>query len=88
MIFFAVFLTVQWTFGEFLLSDLADNWFFAGGGQHWPFFFKIDAASRVKFWPLRNEEMNLTSSVIAAAWAVFSARLGLWIGDWMKGLRR
>jgi hypothetical protein len=88
MVFFALFFAMQWAFGEFLLSDLADNWFFAGGGRHWPFFLKIDAVSRVSFWKLRGQEMNLLSSVIAAGWAVFAARLGLWIGDWMKGVRR
>src|SRR5206468_10159410 len=35
--FLAAFVPVQWFFSQFLLSPRADNWFFAGGGRHWPF---------------------------------------------------
>src|SRR5207248_539436 len=44
--FFIIFLGAQWVFAEFLLTHLADNWFFAGGGEHWPFFLKIDPLAR------------------------------------------
>src|SRR6185295_1962313 len=58
--FFIFFLGAQWAFAEFLLSDLADNRFFAGGGRHWPFFLKIDPVARVEFWGARQDAMNLS----------------------------
>ena len=41
-----LFMGAQWFFAEFLLTDMADNRFFAGGGQHWPFFLKIAPQAR------------------------------------------
>ena len=86
--FFIAFISTQWIFAEFLLSDLADNWFFAGGGRHWPFFLKIDSLSRTQFWKTADDEMNLANTAIVAALAVAAAYLGLWIGAWMKAVRR
>ena len=78
----------QWVFADFLLTDLADNRFFAGGGRHWPFFLKIDAASRVEFWRFGNDDMDLAGALAAAGLSVLAARLGLWLGAWMKIVRR
>jgi hypothetical protein len=86
--FFLIFLVVQWVFARFLLSPAADHWFFAGGGRHWPFFLKIDPPARVAFWESAADAMNFASGLIAAALAVLAARLGLWLGWWMKRLRR
>jgi hypothetical protein len=86
--FFVTFLVAQWVFAEFLLTNLADNWFFAGGGRHWPFFLKIDERSRVMFWRMTHDEMNLTSALVSAGWAMLSARVGLWMGTWMTQVRR
>jgi hypothetical protein len=86
--FFVVFLGAQWVFAEFLLGDLADNWFFAGGGRHWPFFLKIDPAARVEFWDTRRDELNFLSALNATGLAVLAARVGLWIGAWMTRVRR
>ncbi len=86
--FFTVFFAVQWVFAEFLLTDLADNRFFAGGGQHWPFFLKINPSARVEFWNTPQDEMNFTSAVVAIALAVVATRVGLWAGAWMKRAQR
>ena len=85
--FFAIFVAVQWSFSSFLLSPAADNAFFAGGGRHWPFFLKIDEASMRTFWRLDGEEFNSVAAVRSALLAIVSARIGLWIGTWMKGMR-
>ncbi len=85
---FIVLLGTQWVLAELLLTQLADNWFFAGGGRHWPFFLKIDPLARQSFWETRQDEMNLANALIAAGLAVCAARLGLWIGGWMKRLQR
>lgn len=86
--FFILFAMTQWIFAEFLLSDLADNRFFAGGGQHWPFFLKIDPTARVMFWETREDPFNLSSALTAAGLAILAARVGLWVGAWMARMRR
>ena len=86
--FFLIVLAVQWVFARFLLSPGADHWFFAGGERHWPFFLKIDPPARVAFWHSADDAMNLARGFIAAVLAVLAARLGLWLGEWIKRLRR
>ena len=86
--FFAVFIVVQWHFAQFLLTPAADNWFFAGGGMHWPFFLKIDPGARVAFWKMANDEFTLARGLAAAGCAVLSTRAGLWLGSWMKRVQR
>jgi hypothetical protein len=86
--FFLVFMMVQWPFARFLLSPTADNVLFAGGGRHWPFFLKIDEASRTSFWRTPGDELTISRGLLAVALAVVSARLGLWLGIWMKSIRR
>ena len=86
--FFVLFMGTQWAFAEFLLSDLADNRVFAGGGRHWPYFLKIEPAARVEFWETRRDPMNLPNTLLAACLALLAARLGLWLGEWMRRLRR
>lgn len=88
LVFFLLFLVTQWIFSEFLLSGLADNWFFAGGGRHWPFFLKISPAARVAFWENGRDELDLTATFIAAGLAILAARAGLWVGAWMTRVRR
>ena len=86
--FFAIFIVVQWQFAQFLLTPAADNWFFAGGGIHWPFFLKIDPSARVGFWKMGNDEFTLARGLAAAGFAVLSTRAGLWLGAWMKRVQR
>jgi hypothetical protein len=86
--FFILFIVAHWGLAEFLLSDLADNRFFAGGGQHWPFFLKINPPARVAFWESRQDELNFANVLIALGLAMFAARAGLWLGAWMTRVRR
>jgi hypothetical protein len=88
LVFSLVFFVAQWAFAEFLLSDDADNWFFAGGGRHWPFFLKIDSASRVAFWNFGRDRMSPLNMLIYVGLAVVAARVGLWVGSWMQRVRR
>ncbi len=85
--FFAVFLPVQWFFAKFLLSPLADNWFFAGGGRHWPFFLKIDQA-RVMFWGLKQDPLTWRTASVALLLAIISSWAGLRAAAWLSRLRR
>ena len=81
--FLALFMLAQWPFANFLLSPAADNWFFAGGGRHWPFFLKIDSAARTAFWRVPSDELTLANGIIAAAIAIISARLGIVTSSWL-----
>jgi hypothetical protein len=87
-VFVVIFMGTQWLFAEFLLTDLADNRFFAGGGRHWPFFLKIDSLARVTFWETRADELNLPGALGAAGLAMLAASLGMWTGAWMTRVRR
>lgn len=86
--FFAVLLAVQWPFAQFLLSPAADHWFFAGGGKQWPFFVRIAPGAETAFWKVAGDELNLRNGLLAAALAILSARLGLWLGAWLQRVRR
>ena len=87
-IFFLVFLGVQWVFAEFLLTNLADNRLFAGGGKHWPFFLKIDLVARTQFWPSPQDSMHFGNGLMAFALALLASRTGLWFGAWSAKLQR
>jgi hypothetical protein len=86
--FCLLFFGTQWVFAKFLLTNLADNWFFAGGGQHWPFFLKISPAARQAFWHTGHDQMDWASALIAVGLAIIAVRVGLWVGAWMRGVRR
>jgi hypothetical protein len=86
--FFIIFTATQWTFAQFLLSNFADNWFFAGGGRHWPFFLKIDSTVRDLFWETPRDELNVVNSLICAGLAVISSGVGAVVGSWMKQVQR
>jgi hypothetical protein len=79
---------MQWFFSKFLLSGAADNWFLAGGGRHWPFFIKIPEQARRAFLNGSADELNESSLLVVGALAVFSTRVGAWVGQWLRGVRR
>jgi hypothetical protein len=85
--FVVLVVPIQWWFSKFLLSPAADNWFFAGGGRHWPFFLKIDDA-RVKFWRVSQDPLDLSAVLICLALAAISAFVGVRAGKWLRDLRR
>ncbi len=85
--FFVAFVPTQWLFSKFLLSQAADNWLFAGGGHHWPFFLKIDQA-RVMFWGLKQDPLTWGAALLAVVFGMVSAWIGLRVGKWLSKLRR
>ena len=87
LIFVSIFAPVQWLFARFLLSPGADNWFFAGGGKHWPYFLKIDQA-RTMFWGVEKDPLTLRAVIIAIIFAAVSAWLGSGIANILKKVRR
>jgi hypothetical protein len=85
LVFCSLFIATQWCFSDFLLSEDSANWFFAGGGEHWPFFLKLTPAARRAFW---QEDLDWAGLLIALALAVAATRIGLWLGAWMRRLKR
>jgi hypothetical protein len=87
LVFFSIFAPIQWLFAQFLLSPGADNWFFAGGGKHWPYFLKIDQA-RTLFWGIEKDPLTFRAIILAIIFATASAWLGSGIANVLKKLRR
>ncbi len=88
--FAAVFLTVvfvaQWHFSTFLLSEGADNRFFARSG-HWPYFAQPGDWMN-SFWDLRTYPLTTKGMAMAFLRAFISTRIGLWLGNYLLRLKR
>lgn len=85
--FLLVFLPTQWVFAEFLLSDMANTWFFAGGGKHWPFFLKIDELAKGDFWHGQNDVLTLPKLLLVTGISVFFIQAGLLFGNAIRRAR-
>src|SRR5436190_5541854 len=85
-LFLATIFAVQWPFSTFLLSDAADNRFFARSG-HWPYFAQPgDWMNR--FWDFDNDPITFKGMALAFLRALISARIGLWLGNYLLRLKR
>jgi len=86
VVFFALFLAVQWPFSAFLLSEKARNAFFATdlswsyGARPGPWMHR--------FWALEGDPFTLRSAALAVVLAVTSSRLALAWGSWMARVKR
>ena len=85
--FTALFVATQWVFARFLLSPAADQWFFAGGGRHWPFFLRIDPSARTAFWDFVSPNLDLVGAGIAVLLAIVSSRAGLSLGRALRDMK-
>ncbi len=83
--FLAVFFVTQWFFAEFLLTPYARNFWF--GVDQWDYSSRL-GPWRYRFWRIEGDPVTPVKLGIAAVLAVCSARIGLWWGNWMAGLRR
>ncbi len=88
--FLGPFLLTQWHFSRFMLTPAAGNWFFAGD-RHWGYTENL-GDWRFQFWdetnPRQHPPVTWAGIGIAYGYAVVSARLGLWLGNWMSKVRR
>jgi len=84
--FAAAFILVQWGFAAFLLSPASDDWFFAGGGRHWPFYADIGEERR-QFWDAQGP-LTAGSALACVVIATLGARVGLALGRFTRGLER
>jgi len=85
-VFLAVMFAVQWPFSAFLLSDAADNRFFARSG-HWPYFAQPGEWMN-KFFDFKNDPLTLKGIALAFVRAFISARIGLLFGSYLLRLKR
>lgn len=88
-VFLALMFATHWFSSEFLLSPLADNWFFAG--QHFYGYRNAHAAWHGEFWDSgRFQSDQLTPFRILIAWgfACITSWLGLLWGGWMRKVKR
>jgi len=85
-VFLAIIFAVQWPFSAFLLSDAADNRFFARSG-HWPYFAQPgDWMNR--FFDFNKDPIALKGIALAFVRAFISARIGLLLGNYLLRLKR
>ncbi|MBI3876123.1 MAG: hypothetical protein HY300_09250 [Verrucomicrobia bacterium] len=84
--FLGLLLLVQWNFSQFLMSNAADNWFFARDGK-WPYYIQQGSWMN-EFW--QRGIKPVTAPGLALVWIVtlLAARFGLWQGSWMKRVCR
>jgi len=85
-VFLALMFAVQWPFSTFLLSDAADNRFFARGG-HWPYFAQPGEWMNT-FWDWKKDPLTVRGMALAFGRAFVSARIGLWLGNYLLRLKR
>ncbi len=86
--FVLILLTIQWPFGNFLMSPYARNWFFAQ--ESWYFGSDPDWEFRYAYapWMVTTGWSLVKGLLIALGISVLSARLGLQWGGWMKKVMR
>jgi len=85
-VFLILVLAVQWPFSGFLLSDAADNRFFARSG-HWPYFARLGDWTNT-FWDWKADPLTWKGIARAFAAAFVSTRVGLWLGNYLQRLKR
>ena len=86
VVFLGVVFAAQWPFSAFLLSDAADNRFFARSG-HWPYFAQPGEWMN-RFWDFEHDPITFKGIALALLRAFFSARIGLWFGNYLLRLKR
>jgi hypothetical protein len=86
-VFLAVFAAVQWPFADFLMSPVARNWVF--GTEYFGYFTRPTSLyATYRFLPMEAGAELWQEAAIALAVAIFTTRLGLAWGDWMRRIRR
>jgi hypothetical protein len=88
--FVLVFGLVQWMFSSFMLTEHAENWFFAAD-RHWAYSENVGEWRNQFWWPLTWEmgwAVLLRHAAVTLGLAGFSAWIGLCLGNWMARVKR
>jgi hypothetical protein len=83
--FLWIFFVVQWWLAEFLLTPAARNWVFAA--DRWDYSLRPGPWQH-QFWRAAGDRTTARALLAATSVAAVSARLGLWLGDWMRRVVR
>lgn len=83
--FLAIFFVSQWYFSSFLMTDMADNRFFAN--YHWG-YGESPGEWRTQFFGLESDPVTAGKLGIAFVIATITSAIGLAWGGWMKRVRR
>ena len=89
--FVVVLMAVQWPFANFLMSPASRNWMF---GTHYLYYGMPPTAHEVRyefvrFFPLEATTLAFFRNLgLAFVAAIFSTRLGMTWGNWMREVRR
>jgi len=89
--FVVVLMAVQWPFADFLMSPASRNWMF---GTHYLYYGMPPTAHEVRyefvrFFPLEATTLAFFRNLgLAFVAAIFSTRLGMTWGNWMREVRR
>jgi hypothetical protein len=88
VVFAVVFLVAEWLLASLILSPYGRNWFFAG--HVIDYMTPADSyAGRGEFYPGDVDEAAMRRGLgVSVLLAVASSRLGLWLGNWMRRVRR
>jgi hypothetical protein len=86
LVFFALFLVVQWYFSAFLISHRAENWFFAAS-NHWGYRESL-GEWRNRYWERGITPFTPKAAAISLGLSILASRIGLWLGNWMAKVRR
>src|SRR5262249_6182204 len=91
LLFLGIFLAVQWHFSTFLLGHGGQNWFFASD-RIWPYTSRM-GQWQYEFWNTQPtsrvyDPVTWRGLIMALAWGVISARIGLALGHWMARVKR
>ncbi|HEX4965666.1 MAG TPA: hypothetical protein VF173_32950 [Thermoanaerobaculia bacterium] len=86
VVFFVLFLAVQWLFSELLISNAAHNWFFASD-RHWS-YTSTPGPHRHQFLRTDTDPLTLRAVGTALALAIGSSFVGLWRGVGLSRVQR
>ena len=93
--FCIIFFLVQWHFAEFLLSEYARNWFFAGDNTL-PYWARVNE-NNYKFWfvdftpygqKAEMEKVTVQNFGFLIIFTIMFSYLGSFFGGWIKKVKR
>jgi hypothetical protein len=88
IVFFVLFIAVQWPFATFLMSPGARNWFF--NADNFVYWLSPSGVEWSRNWVVPDSGAPALGSQLAFAVVLgaLSSYVGLWFGEWMTKVRR
>ena len=93
--FSIIFFVVQWYFAEFLLSEHANNWFFASDNNK-PYWIKIGEHEN-KFWfqelkpygqKIQMKKVTFANFGLLTVFTITFCYMGSFFGSWIRKIKR